>query len=74
MIWGYRFPDVEAHLLRLGYARVRTVDGIVIFRRGPDVFTIREPNIHGMLPETIVMDAFDRAELDPPPPASDYVD
>lgn len=74
MIWGYRFTEVEAHLEGLGYVRVRLVDGIVIFRSSDAIFTLREPNQDGMLPETVVIDAFDNAGLPPPPPASGYVD
>lgn len=74
MIWGYSFDEVERHLLALGFLRVRVVDGIVLFRRHDVIFTFREPNQDGMLPETLVVDSFDNAGLDPPPPASRYVD
>lgn len=67
MIWGYRFDQVELHLHGLGDVKVRLVDGIVIFRRSDVIFTIREPNQDGMLPETVVVDAFDNAGLEPPP-------
>ena len=74
MVWGYSFADIEEHLLALGYVRVRIIDGIVLFRRGDAIFTIRGPNLDGMLPETIVVDAFDNAGMEPPPPATRYVD
>ena len=51
-----------------------TVEGIVIFRRGGAIFTIREPNVLGSLPENLVLDAFDNAGLPPPEPAAGYVD
>ena len=74
MIWGYRFAQVEEHLASLGFRRVRTVEGIAIFRKDDEFFTIREPNALGSLPENIVLDAFDAAGLRPPPPADGYVD
>lgn len=74
MIWGYGFDEVERHLLALGFFKLRVVDGVVLFRRRDVIFTVREPNQDGTLPETIVVDAFDNAGLEPPPPASRYVD
>jgi hypothetical protein len=74
VIWGYRFVEVQQHLARLGYQQVGTVEGIVIFRNGEAIFTIREPNVLGSLPENLVLDAFDNAGLPPPEPAAAYVD
>ena len=74
MIWGYAFSEIEAHLSTLGFAEVRRVAGTVIFRKDRDIVPIREPNVDGLLPETIVLDAFDAAGLPPPRPATRYVD
>ena len=74
MIWGYEFSEIVEHLGRLGFSRASAVDGNVLFLRGGRIFTIREPNADGRLPETIVADAFDNAGLPPPPPATRYVD
>ena len=74
MIWGYAFAEIETHLARLGFRRVREVAGTILFSRGDEAFTLRAPNVDGLLPETIVIDAFDRAGLPPPTPATRYVD
>jgi hypothetical protein len=74
VIWGYRFVEIEEHLARLGYRRTGIVEGIVLFRNGDEIFTIREPNVLGSLPENLILDAFDNAGLPPPEPAAGYVD
>ena len=74
MIWGYRFEAIEQHLATLGYRRVGSVEGIAIFRKGAEIFTLLESNTLGSLPENVVIDAFDNAGLPPPDPADDYVD
>lgn len=66
MIWCVSFAEIEAFLESAGYRRVRTVDGNVLFLKGRRPFTIREPNIHGELPENIVLDAFSAARIEPP--------
>lgn len=66
MIWGVSFALVEEHLAGLGYRRVRSVMGTILFIKGSEVFTIREPNVNGSLPENLVNDAFDTAGLDVP--------
>jgi hypothetical protein len=74
LIWGYHFRDVEEHLATLGYRRIRETELTLIFMNSDRVFTIRKPNVHGSWPEPTVLDAFDVAGLEPPPPASRFVD
>ena len=67
MIHCVAFVDVVAHLNAIGFREVGRVEFQLIFR-GPrdELFTLREPNIAGYLPEILVNDAFDAARMEPP--------
>ena len=67
MIYCVRFADIVAHLNGLGFRLVDQTEATVAFALGPDRLVIRGPNVHGHLPEMVVNDAFDAAELTPPP-------
>ncbi len=66
MIHCVRFAEIESHLERLGFALVRRVGQNRYYAHGTRVFTIREPNVDGNLPEIIANGAFDAAGLRPP--------
>ncbi|MEA2861085.1 MAG: hypothetical protein QOC72_3124 [Methylobacteriaceae bacterium] len=67
MIYCVRFSEVVEYLNSIGFRQVGTVEGQVIFRGSNNKLAIiREPNVHGNLPENIVNDAFYTARLEPP--------
>lgn len=67
MIYCVQFSDVVEHLRVLGFRQVALIEGQVIFR-GPrnEIAIIRESNVNGHLPETIVNHALETARIEPP--------
>ena len=66
MIYCVRFSDVETHLVRLGYRRAGATEQNVLFISDTSLVTIRMPNVQGHVPELLVNEAFDVAEVEPP--------
>jgi hypothetical protein len=66
VVWCVAFKEIEAYLNSLGYFEASRVDHHIIFRNAAGgLFTIREPE-GGLLPELLVNDAFEAAQLAPP--------
>ena len=66
MIYCVAFRDVEAYLAALGYKPIDQTPNTVVFARGLDVLTVRKPNLRGGVPEILINDAFDAADIPPP--------
>jgi hypothetical protein len=65
VVWCVAFGEIEAYLKSLGYFEVGRVEHHVIFRSAAgSLFTIRAPE-GGLLPELLVNDAFEAAQLAP---------
>ena len=67
MIYCVRFEDVASHLHATGYREVARTERTVLFVRADGVrLLVRAPNVDGNVPESLVLDAFETAGLQPP--------
>jgi hypothetical protein len=57
------FVDVEAELQRLGFRRWGQTQTHYAYRSNREFVFVQMPNVHGYLPESVVNEAFNAAEL-----------